>query len=116
EIDAVLGCLGEDFVLDDRAAERPPARRGPRTLEEAAEEHEADAVAQIVIAVQVGFFEVLDDEFAVQKQSANELRSKRAVAAGRGIRKEMKPPDPGNRTQRDVHRAGPVDAERKRIG
>ena len=69
-----------------------------------------------MIAVQVGFFEVLDDEFAVHEQSAKEPRSERLVAAGGGVRKKVKGPDPRNRTERDVHRTGPVHAQRERIG
>src|SRR6185295_825235 len=110
EVDAVSRGLVEDFLFDDRTAERQPSARRSRALEEAAEEDEPDAVAQVVVAVQVRLFEMTNDELAVQIERAKEAAAKAAVAARGGAGEEMKSPDPADRTQRDVHRARPVDA------
>ena len=62
--------------------ERPSAsqRRAGAAREKTAEKYQADTVAQIVVAVQVGLLEVLDDELAVKEQGAEKGGTERAVA------------------------------------
>src|SRR4051812_3777167 len=115
EMDAVGGRLSKDLLLHNRATELEPAARRIRALKETSEKYQADAVAQIVIAVQIGLLQVLDDEFAVKKQGTEKAGPKGAVAAGRRVGKEMKAPDPADGAQGDVHGARPIDASRKWI-
>ena len=96
EIDAIVGRLGKDLLLHNRTTERKPAARRIRPLEQTSEKHQTDTVAQVVVAVQIGLLEVLDDELAVKEQGAEKGGTKRAVAARRSFGKEMKSPDPAD--------------------
>src|SRR5262249_13810055 len=79
EVDAVLRCLPLDFVDDDAGAEAEPAPASSGVAEEHAEEHKADGVAQIVVAVDLSALEMRDDVLAVQEE-----RPEKPTAEARG--------------------------------
>src|SRR5262245_15331934 len=68
-----------------------------------------------MVAVEIRLLQMLDDELAMEEQRAQEPASEQRVTARLGVREEMKSPDPADRTQGDVHRAGPVHAARQRV-
>src|SRR6185295_6086647 len=115
EIDAVRRGLLDDLVFDDGPADCEPAASRTGAPEKTAEEDQPDAVAQVVVAVEIGLLEVLDDELAVEEQGAQEPAPEPRVTTRAGSREEMKSPDPADGSQRDVHRAGPVHAVRQRV-
>ena len=109
EVDAVLARLAEDLRVDHRLAglqPLPPLRCRP---EERSEKHETDGVAQVVIPVHLAPLEMAGDVFAVHVQRPKQLAAERAGSTGGGIGEEIEAPDPADSTQRDVHRARPVD-------
>src|SRR5207249_11292876 len=108
--------LLEDLPFDDGPAEREPGAGRARALEEAAEKDQADPVTQVVVPVEIGLLEMLDDEFAVEKQGAQEAASECRVATRGRFGEKIETPDPTDGAERDVHYAGPVHAVRQRVG
>ena len=68
EVDAVRRHLIEDLRDDDVAADLLPASAAGGGNEERAEKHQADAVAQVVVAVHRAALEMRGDELAVEVQ------------------------------------------------
>src|SRR5206468_4897287 len=98
-----VGCgLLKDFLLDDLAADSQPSSPGAGAPEEAAEKHEAHAVAQVVVPVDVALLEVLDDELAVQEQRPQEAAAEGRIPAGLGRCEKVESPDPADGAQCDV--------------
>ena len=92
EVHAVWRGLLEDLLFDDGAADREPGAGRARAPEEAAEKHQADSVAQVMVAVEIGLFEVLDDEVAVKKQGAQEPAPECFVATRAPIPRKNRSP------------------------
>ena len=115
EIDSVRRRLTLDFVDDNRSPEVEPPVALRRIAEEDSKKHETDAIAQVMVSVDVALLQVRRDVAAVQEQRSQYPAAESPRGARRGVREEVERPQPADRAQRDVHRTRPVDAERPRV-
>ena len=110
EVDTVFAGLVEDLRVDDVLPGLKPLSSLRRRPEERSEKHQANAVAQIVIPVDLAPLEVSGNVLAMHIQRAQKSAAKCPRAARRGVAEEIETPDPADGPQRDIHRARPVYA------
>ncbi len=110
EVDPVLRGLIEHFAGDDLPAKSQPALSFACRPKKRANEHQPDAVAEIVVAVEVAPFDIGLHELAVQIQGADELAAELRRGTRVGATHVVEGPDPADGPERDVHGASPVHA------
>ena len=96
EVDAVFAGLVEDFRVDDVLPGLKPLSSLRRRPEERSEKHQADAVAQIVIPVDLAPLKVSGNVLAMHVQRTQKGAAKCPRAALSGVAEKIETPDPAD--------------------
>ncbi len=116
EVDAVREDLARKLVAQQRPAPQEPAVGPGRRPEEEPGKHQPGGIGRAVIAVHVRVLEMALGEVAVQVERAQEALAKAGVRPRAAGVEDAEEPGPAQDAQRGLHRAGPVDGARVRVG
>src|SRR5262245_51873769 len=115
-VHAVRKHLPRELGDQIRPAEPSPSRGISDIAEEQTSKHQAREVGGIVVAIDIGLFDVPEREVPVKVERRQKSTAERLLAPRWAARKNMEKPSPRQDTQCRLHRACPIHGIGKRIG
>src|SRR3989442_430446 len=116
KIHAVREDLPGHFATQDVPTQLQPLLWGLAVAEEQSSKHEAGGIGGIVVAVDIGFFQVTGGEITVQVERLQKALAKAGFRPSSAVLKHVKKPGPGEDAQGYFHGTGPVYGMGVRVG